>query len=405
MKRIKKYTRNSDVDSLDVKLNSYSSLAKSYKTKPKKGLSSIVKKGALAALVPIAASAMIPNTVDAQCAASAGGFLFMDIDGDGVAEFMIRTLDQGTDGNWEILAVQAVGNAFYNATNMTGYVGEAGGLVCGTIIPWQAAGTLVYAGTDCAAGQQAMGFIYSVYGGVGYGNCTPAGGTCTVNLTLPDGTSAFIELAVTDVNTVDLVSINGTAPVACASLPLPVELMKFDAQANDKDITLAWETASEFNNAGFEIQRSADGQHFRKIGWADGQNNATETSKYAFSDDGILANVQYYYRLKQVNNDGSFEYSEITSAIIKDGKITTVSDFFPNPVVNSTALQINTNNDGTATISVFNNSGQLVQSRIVDVTAGNNSVDLDLSQVANGSYFAKIELGNDTFYKKLNVTK
>src|SRR5690606_18127695 len=93
--------------------------------------------------------------------------------------------------------------------------------------------------------------------------------------------------------------------------PLPVELISFEATAGDYSIFLTWSTASEKNNAGFNLQRSIDGYNFENIAWIDGNGTTNSPNNYSFEDKNVKPGVMYYYQLKQVDYNGEFEYSPI----------------------------------------------------------------------------------------------
>lgn len=90
--------------------------------------------------------------------------------------------------------------------------------------------------------------------------------------------------------------------------PIPVELTSFIGTVVKNDVTLNWSTATETNNMGFEVERKATTGSFEKVGYVSGNGTTTERNEYAFVDAG-LASGKYSYRLKQVDFDGTSEYS------------------------------------------------------------------------------------------------
>ncbi|MGX5858331.1 leucine-rich repeat domain-containing protein [Dyadobacter jiangsuensis] len=107
--------------------------------------------------------------------------------------------------------------------------------------------------------------------------------------------------------------------------PLPVTLISFNGKSENNQIKLTWKTTSETNNKGFEIERSADARTFEKIGFVDGNGDSKEINTYHFTDLNPLA--KGYYRLKQLDYDGQFEYSKVIS-VKSDAAIVKV---YPNP--------------------------------------------------------------------------
>ncbi|MFN8298951.1 MAG: PKD-like domain-containing protein [Chitinophagales bacterium] len=188
--------------------------------------------------------------------------------------------------------------------------------------------------------------------------------------------------------------------------PLPVEMVYFEANAIDNSyINLNWATAIEINNHGFEVERSLDGQNWSNIGWVDGHNNTTVQQNYTYNDYNVQPNVRYYYRLKQVDNDGMFEYTSIVSAIIT-GQITfNVKDFVPNPTNQNTSLIVTATVDQEVTVNLYNAIGQVVTSTVYHVNKGANQLNFDLSQLAVGTYTAVLSSANDVYSRKLVITR
>ncbi|MEM7103208.1 MAG: T9SS type A sorting domain-containing protein [Bacteroidota bacterium] len=181
---------------------------------------------------------------------------------------------------------------------------------------------------------------------------------------------------------------------------LPVELTSFEATAKEDFIQIDWRSATEVNFSGYEIQRSLDGIDFKTIAWVSGNGTTGQINEYRYKDHDIFYNQNTYYRLKQVDLDGSFEYSDVRVAVIrKDGiQLTSIS---PNPTEGQTKLQIESSFDSPAVIEIYSNTGQLVHSRKEDVQKGYNSFDLDLSQLPGGMYMVIVQQGKERYTNKL----
>ena len=136
---------------------------------------------------------------------------------------------------------------------------------------------------------------------------------------------------------------------------LPVELTTFDIKANVRDIMLNWETAMEINNSHFDIEKSIDGKQFEKIGVVEGHGSTLEQQTYRFIDENPNNGLNYY-RLKQVDFDGTFEYSKIVVTEFKKAKQVS---FYPNPVRDQLFIQSGTDNQ--MNIHIYNMQGQLVK--------------------------------------------
>ena len=90
-------------------------------------------------------------------------------------------------------------------------------------------------------------------------------------------------------------------------------MLYFSGKTVNKTNVLTWATATEQNNSGFEVERSTDGTSFIKIGLVHGAGNSTSQKEYSFTDSRVIANRTTYYRLKQIDLDNQFEYSNIIS--------------------------------------------------------------------------------------------
>ncbi|QRR03820.1 T9SS type A sorting domain-containing protein [Dyadobacter sandarakinus] len=123
--------------------------------------------------------------------------------------------------------------------------------------------------------------------------------------------------------------ILGNINMQAAFSAFPVRLISFNAFASEPGrAQLHWKTAVEWNNKGFEIQKSLDVKVFEKIGWVDAASNADNETDYAFADDHFITTS--YYRLKQLDDDGHFSYSRIVSLIPDKEKVENLK-VFPNP--------------------------------------------------------------------------
>ncbi len=188
--------------------------------------------------------------------------------------------------------------------------------------------------------------------------------------------------------------------------PLPVEMIYFEANAIDNSyIQLKWATELEINNHGFQVERSLDGQNWGVIGWVDGHNNSTTQQSYTYNDYNVQPNVRYYYRLKQVDNDGMFEYTSIVSAIISGDVTFNVKDFVPNPTAQNTSLIVTATTEQEVTVNLYNAIGQVVTSNSYHLNKGGNQLTFDLSQLAVGTYTAVLSSANDIYSRKLVITR
>lgn len=174
-------------------------------------------------------------------------------------------------------------------------------------------------------------------------------------------------------------------------MTLPVELSGFRAEVKNKSVVLTWQTLTESNNKGFEIQRSNDATNWTAIAWEVGQGNTTTTQTYTFTDSRPILGKSYY-RLAQTDFDGKIEHSEIVIASFYNGVVTV----YPNPV--NDVLQITVADDmPIENIVVYNTSG----SEVMRETAVSNN--LNLARLNSGTYIIAIQVGGETVRQKLVV--
>lgn len=145
---------------------------------------------------------------------------------------------------------------------------------------------------------------------------------------------------------------------AQAPQPLPVELLNFAARGKDKTILLNWSTASEKINKGFEIERSTSGNDFEKVGWVTGHGTSNVINDYTFTDYRVQAGVVYYYRLKQVDDNGDYEYTKTVAASISDDRVTFIVS--PNPYSGQTNISYQLDQTSDVSLEVINKLGQKI---------------------------------------------
>jgi len=181
---------------------------------------------------------------------------------------------------------------------------------------------------------------------------------------------------------------------------LPVELINFIVVEKDKSLELQWQTASELNNEKFEIEMSEDGETFQKLGEVKGNGSFTIQNDYSFAIMEPYIGLSYY-RLKQIDFDGQFEYSDIVSARFE--RIDASSGMiYPNPsrlgLVN---MDLSSEASKLILISVFDVSGNLVTDQIRSLEKGINHLNFDFSSLEKGIYILKLGDDESSNYSKL----
>ncbi len=111
---------------------------------------------------------------------------------------------------------------------------------------------------------------------------------------------------------------------------IPVELISFTASVTGNDVTLSWTTATELNNLGFEVQRSIENKNWNTIAFVEGAGTTTSSQSYGYVDNSISSG-KYFYRLKQVDFNGSFEYSNVVDVLVGIPNEFVLSQNYPNP--------------------------------------------------------------------------
>lgn len=179
---------------------------------------------------------------------------------------------------------------------------------------------------------------------------------------------------------------------------LPVEFISFTGKADGRSNKLDWATASEMNNSHFEIERSADGMEFERIGIEYGIGNSTELVEYYFMDENPLSKA--YYRLKQVDFDGQYDYSEII-VITRPIDNPLEGTVKPNPTRGLSMLEFSVVNDGEVDITIINIGGRTMSAQRYAAALGLNQVELDLTSYANGVYFISIHSNGERTLTRL----
>lgn len=189
-----------------------------------------------------------------------------------------------------------------------------------------------------------------------------------------------------------------------ASLPIPVELTAFTAVCDNGAVILQWTTATETNNKGFEIQRKVNDE-FEVLSFVDGIGTTTSPQSYSYTDRSVSSGL-YSYRLKQVDYNGSFTYSNIIEVNVTTPSQFELSQNYPNPFNPTTKINYAVPFDSKVTISVYSVTGELIAELVNDfVTAGAYSVDFDGRNLASGMYIYKMTAGNFTQTNKMMLMK
>ncbi|HEY6627194.1 MAG TPA: T9SS type A sorting domain-containing protein, partial [Ignavibacteriaceae bacterium] len=188
---------------------------------------------------------------------------------------------------------------------------------------------------------------------------------------------------------------------------IPVELTSFTGEYIDDEVVLKWQTATETNNRGFEILRSSQNDlgEWQIISFLEGRGTTTEITDYNYGDK-ITNHGKYIYRLKQIDFDGTFSYSEDIEIDITGPKDFTLYQNYPNPFNPTTTIKFALPVDSRVKINVYNTVGQLVETRVdKEMESGYHEVNFDASRLASGVYLYQLQAQDYVSVKKMLLIK
>jgi V8-like Glu-specific endopeptidase len=186
---------------------------------------------------------------------------------------------------------------------------------------------------------------------------------------------------------------------------VPVELTSFSAIVSGTKAELSWITTTEHNNRGFDIERRNDQAIYEQIGFVNGFGTATEPQAYSFVDNKLNPG-NYFYRLKQIDFDGTFSYSNTVEVEIVTPSTFVLEQNYPNPFNPSTSIRFSIPVETDVRLNVFNTLGQevaeIINSRLKD---GYHEIDFDATNLTSGIYFYRLEADKFVDVKKMLIIK
>ncbi len=272
----------------------------------------------------------------------------------------------------------------------------------------QTSGSLTFNGDDAVVLKNGT-TILDVIGQIGFdpGSCWGSGDITTVNHTLrrktsvtsgdTDGSDPFDPTIEWDGFAIDDFSDIGSAE-------LPVELTAFNASMVEGKVSLNWETATEQNNYGFEVERQVNSE-WNKIGFVEGNGNSNSVKVYSFTDSKPVEG-KIVYRLKQIDFDGKYEYSNEIEVSYESVKEFSLDQNYPNPFNPTTNISFKIAESGKVSVKIFNAIGQEV-AELVNKTmeAGRHEVSFNASNLPSGTYFCTMKAGSFTKTSKMLLIK
>jgi glucose/arabinose dehydrogenase len=174
------------------------------------------------------------------------------------------------------------------------------------------------------------------------------------------------------------------------NITLPLDLITFKGSLQNNATLLQWETANENNTSHFAVERSTDGRSFEGIGTVAALGNSVNANKYSYIDNNVsnLSSTIIYYRLKMIDADGQYSYSQVITIYLAD--ITGRVVISPNPAKHETRVMITASLSGTVKWKLVDNNGRVVMQDAVYVNRGSNNFTINLNSLSGGLYYLNI---------------
>ncbi len=181
-------------------------------------------------------------------------------------------------------------------------------------------------------------------------------------------------------------------------VPVPVELTSFSASVSESKVLLKWQTQTETNNYGFDVERSTT-SYWQRIGFVRGKGTIVRPQAYEFRDDlsEITPGAFYVrYRLKQIDTDGAIEYSQVISIALALPTEAQLEQNYPNPFNPTTNISYTVPDSDVVTLKIYDMLGREVRTLVHGLQpAGTHSVHFSESRIASGTYFYTLQIGKD----------
>jgi hypothetical protein len=266
-------------------------------------------------------------------------------------------------------------------------------------------------------------FLNNLSGGTVVSNTFMDVATITFSTIIPAGSSNL-----TFVPLLEFFSPNVTPPAVqwtngtftnLNTNPLPVELSSFTASSNQNGVNLKWETATEINNYGFDVERKVHTSTefspiksglsvtaWEKVGFVAGNGNSNSPKEYSFIDKNPSGGSKFQYRLKQIDNDGAFEYSDVVTINVGTPEEYYLSQNYPNPFNPATTIDYMISNDEKVNLKVYDILGTEVATLVDEYKqAGSYSVTFNADNLSSGIYIYRLIAGEYISVNRMSLIK
>jgi photosystem II stability/assembly factor-like uncharacterized protein len=242
-------------------------------------------------------------------------------------------------------------------------------------------------------------WVSEVGGGIFYTNDT--GATWTVMDQV--GSNGLYDISIVG-SDMWLCGSGGTILKGFSDPVIPVELTSFSAAVSGNDVMLSWNTATETNNSGFQVERKLN-DTWERIGFVEGKGTTTNPASYNFTDSPNSSG-SVYYRLKQIDFDGSFEYSNVVEVNIAQPNVFALDQNYPNPFNPTTTIKYSIAEQTQVSLKIYDILGNEITTLVNEVKqAGIYNIEYDASSLSSGVYFYELAAGQFISAKKMVILK
>ncbi len=186
----------------------------------------------------------------------------------------------------------------------------------------------------------------------------------------------------------------------------PIQLTGFRAVTDNNKVMLSWSTSTETNNKGFEILRKAQNDNqWKMIGFIGGNGTTTSPQQYSYTDNNVNTG-KYYYRLKQIDFNGSYKFSNEIEANVNSALVYSLEQNYPNPFNPATTISFTIEKPGIVLIKIYDILGREVTTLLNEkLSEGRHSINFNAFKLSSGIYFYTLTVGEYKSAKKMQVLK